>query len=207
MQPDRPIVVYFFNLRSGISATLQISANLCKSVQITANLSQSCKYLLMFANLCKSLQSLQISASFCQPDRIVLQHSALLVISRSALCPRIVFVPFSRSILVRIISGYSVSLQSHYSPVSPLHPLCSLGSDCGIVLCAPPVSCFVLLSFPAPSSSPLAFVLLVLFGFVLSILRSRLYALHRFVLRALYPLSALCSRFELGFSAVRWFVG
>lgn len=70
-------------------------------------------------------------------------HSVLLINSCSVLCPRIVFAPSSRSILVRIISGYSVSLRSHYSPVSPLHPLCSLGSDCGIVLCTHPISCFV----------------------------------------------------------------
>ena len=119
-------------------------------------------------------------------------HSALLVISRSILCPRIVFAPSSRSILVRIISGYSVSLRSHYSLVSPLHPLCSLGSDCGIVFCVPPVSCFV----SSHSSVACVSSRFCVVGFVLSTLRSPFYALHRFVLRALYPLSVLCSRFD-----------
>jgi hypothetical protein len=115
-------------------------------------------------------------------------HLVLLITSCSVLCPRIVFAPSSRSILVRIISGYS----SHYGLII-LRSLLSIISVLSTLIAA---ACFVLLSFRAlfplvPSAACVSSRFCVV-SFVLSTLRSRLYAPHRFVLRALYPLSFLC---------------
>lgn len=86
--------------------------------------------------------------------------------------------------------------RSHYGLII-LWSLLSILSVLSALIAA---SCFVLLPFRVslPLIPRVACVSsrFCVVGFVLSTLRSPFYALHRFVLRALYPLSVLCSRLD-----------
>lgn len=143
MQLDGQIV--FFNLHSvhfhnstNLRKSLQISTNLCKSLLISVNRANIC-CLLISVNRCSLYKSRQAVFS-TGPYRYAFSVTHYFVLGFvPSYCVRAVLSFYSRTYHL----GLLVSLRSHYSQVSPLHPLCSLDSDCGSVLCAPLVSCFV----------------------------------------------------------------